>query len=290
MEEVNPYNAKKEWDGEGQTGISFVSADDAMAYVSKPKTVVIDTVKSDEPEEDVIVKDPAEEVVQPFTKTDWKKRHDDLRTWKNRTDAEHKQEITQLKAELQTNRPKYIPPKTPDELATFKKEYPDIYSVVETVSHMTTTEEVDGLKEQVTTLQDNLGKITSEKALVELKSLVPDFDSIRVSDDFQDWAKMQPEQIQDWVFRNGTNAQLAARAINLYKMEREMIDATTKTVQEDTRGTAADAVSLTGKVEEPTSKDKTWSESEIEALSIQQYEQHAAEIDKAYQDGRVVRG
>ena len=30
----------------------------------------------------------------------------------------------------------------------------------------------------------------------------PDFEDIRNSDDFHDWAKSQPQSIQDWVYKN----------------------------------------------------------------------------------------
>ncbi len=45
----------------------------------------------------------------------------------------------------------------------------------------------------------------------------PDFEDIRNSDDFHGWAKEQPKSIQDWVYKNADDADLASRALDLFK-------------------------------------------------------------------------
>ena len=47
----------------------------------------------------------------------------------------------------------------------------------------------------------------------------PDFDDIRNSDDFHDWAKEQPDSIQHWIYDNANDADLASRAIDLFKKD-----------------------------------------------------------------------
>ena len=59
-----------------------------------------------------------------------------------------------------------------------------------------------------------------EKAEVELLRLHPDFNDIRDSDDFHEWADEQPKWVQDALYENDNDARSAARAIDLYKADR----------------------------------------------------------------------
>ena len=50
----------------------------------------------------------------------------------------------------------------------------------------------------------------------------PDFDKIRDSDDFHEWAEEQPKWVQDALYENQDDARSAARAIDLYKSDRNI--------------------------------------------------------------------
>ena len=63
-------------------------------------------------------------------------------------------------------------------------------------------------------------KATKEKAEVELLKIHPDFEDIRESDDFHEWADEQPKWVQDALYENSEDAKSAARAIDLYKSDR----------------------------------------------------------------------
>jgi hypothetical protein len=58
----------------------------------------------------------------------------------------------------------------------------------------------------------------------------------------------------------------------------------------DTRGSAADAVSVKTKVEDHSPQEKLWTTSEIANLSVDQYEQLQEELDDAFTTGRIVNG
>ena len=47
----------------------------------------------------------------------------------------------------------------------------------------------------------------------------PDFEDIRNSDDFHSWAKEQPDSIQAWIYSNADDADLASRALDLFKKD-----------------------------------------------------------------------
>ena len=65
------------------------------------------------------------------------------------------------------------------------------------------------------------GKLVAE---AELMALHPDFDKIRESDEFHDWAEEQPKWVQDALYDNDNDARSAARAIDLYKVDKNIIN------------------------------------------------------------------
>ena len=71
----------------------------------------------------------------------------------------------------------------------------------------------------MTVIEEREAAIQRREAEETLKSKHPDFEDIRGDDNFHNWAKEQPEQIQDWIYNNPDNVSLAVKAIDLYKME-----------------------------------------------------------------------
>ena len=59
---------------------------------------------------------------------------------------------------------------------------------------------------------------------------------------------------------------------------------------EDPRGSAADSVNVRSKPDEPQSGEKIWTESELAALPLPEFERLQSEIDKAFIEGRVKPG
>ena len=58
-----------------------------------------------------------------------------------------------------------------------------------------------------------------EKAEQELYRMHPDFQSIRMDKKFHDWVALQPQNIQDSLYKNTSDALSASRAIDLYKAD-----------------------------------------------------------------------
>lgn len=291
-DKANPYNREKEWDDEGKSGASFTSANDSLAHGApkKPKVSMIDngpSHKEDAPEAPV---DPeAPEEAKPYKRVAWQKRYNDLKAHHDKTITGLRAEIAEIRANAAASRPQYSPPKNPAELEQFKLENPDLFAVVESIAHMRTTEEQTALKEQVKAMQEKVSYENARAAYAELKALVPDFEEIKTNPDFHEWAEQQPQQIQDWVYNNRSDATLAAQAINLYKANRGMGQAqppARKPVQPD----PSEAVMPGRKKEEPSPQERIWKISEIEALSLEDYEAQAGAIQKALADGRVRQG
>ena len=115
----------------------------------------------------------------------------------------------------------------------------------------------------------------------------PDFNDIRDSDDFHKWANNQPESIKSWIYSNADDADLASRALDLFKRDIG-IDLPQEDKSSSTTDSAADMVSTKTTTVEPK-QERVWSEKEIAAMSVQEFDKYEEEISNAMQDGRIVK-
>ena len=132
-------------------------------------------------------------------------------------------------------------------------------------------------------------KVAARKdAEKRLRNNHPDFDDIRNSDEFQDWANLQPEAIKDWIFNNPNDATLASRALDLFKKDigLEVTQPTSNSKQ--TSQSAADMIS-TKTTSVDTNQQRVWSEREIAAMSVAEFDKYESEISDAMQEGRIIK-
>ena len=217
----------------------------------------------------------------------FKKRYDDLKKHYDSTINKHKDEVRSLRSQLESSTKQFVPPKSKDELEAWRKEYPDVYDMVETIAMNKATTQSAELENKFKTLQVQQQQIAKEKAEVELLKIHPDFNDIRTKDEFHQWAEKQDPTIQGWLYENTSNAKLAARAIDLYKMDRGM-SKLTKTEEKDVKKEAAKAISKTRKaVDSDAPKKKVWTTTEISKLKPHEFEKFEKDIDLARLEGRI---
>ena len=217
----------------------------------------------------------------------FKKRYDDLKKHYDSTINKHKEELQSLRTQLESSTKQFVPPKSKEELAAWRKEYPDVYDMVETIAMDKATTQTADLENKYKDLQLQQEQIAKEKAEVELLKLHPDFGDIRQKEEFHEWAANQDPTIQGWLYENTSNAQLAARAIDLYKMDTGQ-SKLTKKEEKDVKKEAAKAISKTKKsTESDIPKKKIWTTTEIASLKPHQFEKHEKEIDLARLEGRI---
>ena len=217
----------------------------------------------------------------------FKKRYDDLKKHYDSTINKHKEELTSLRTQLESSTKQFVPPKSKEELEAWRKEYPDVYDMVETIAIDKATTQTAELENKYKNIQLQQEQIAKEKAEVELLKLHPDFTEIRAKDDFHEWAEQQDPTIQGWLYENTSNAKLAARAIDLYKADKG-ISKVNKKEEKDVKKEAAKAISKTKKsTESDIPKKKIWTTSEIGNLKPHQFEKFEKEIDLARLEGRI---
>ena len=217
----------------------------------------------------------------------FKKRYDDLKKHYDSTINKHKEELTSLRTQLESSTKQFVPPKSKEELEAWRKEYPDVYDMVETIAIDKATTQTAELENKYKNIQLQQEQIAKEKAEVELLKLHPDFNDIRAKDDFHEWAEQQDPTIQSWLYENTSNSKLAARAIDLYKMDRGQ-STLTKKEEKDVKKEAAKAISKTKKsTDTDIPKKKIWTTTEISKLKPHQFEKFEKEIDLARLEGRI---
>ena len=283
--EANPYNAKKDYIDYEQIKANaskeFADANTIAVKKDQPK-VVVDSMQPTETEEDT----PEEQADKPYKKVDYKKRYDDLKKHYDGRVNSFKSREQELLAEIRANRPTYKAPKSAEEIEAFKKEYPDVYGVVETVAHLRSSKETEDLKEEIKQLKELNQTVNKEKAEAKLARMHPDFEQIRESDEFHSWAESQPEAIKGWVYGNATNAELASRAIDLFKQD----TGKSKSKPE----LSGDLVAASEMVKVKNSKEigygskKIWTRSQIAAMSQSEFDKNEKAITEAMSEGRVV--
>ncbi len=241
---------------------------------------LIEEQKQDASTEEEIEEEPTNAEERTF-----KKRYSDLRRHQQKQTDELKAEINNLKAQLEQSTKKQIKlPKSDEDIETWAKEYPDVAGIVETIAIKKAAEQQASLEEKVKALNDMQESVSKQRAETELLQLHPDFDDIRNDDDFHAWAEEQPQWVQNALYENDNDARSAARAIDLYKADRNI------TAKKTSSKDAAKSVSTKGKRSKPASDDSgnSYKESDVQRMSAKEYEKHSDDIMEAIRNGKFI--
>ena len=218
----------------------------------------------------------------------FKKRYGDLRRHQQEKEKELSAKIEALQAQLSEATKKEINlPKSDEDIEAWAAKYPDVAAIVETIAIKKAKEQAAVLEERVKAVDELQMTATREKAEAELLRYHPDFEDIRETDDFHNWVNEQPQSIQDALYENASDARTAARAIDLYKADKNI---TTKKKTKNTDKDAARSVNARNSRSKPDTSDgsKAILESEVQKMSAQEYEKRSDEIMEAIRTGNFV--
>ena len=268
-------------------------------YQGKDRTAALQPDVPDEPENLEVLDSLKEDTQEGFLQKqkeaqdhDWKKRYSDLKSYHDRKNNEwtQQQELAEAKlklAEQKANHPDVLP-KSPEELEEFKKEYPDVYNVVETVAKLQSTERMREVETRLEELKKSEQESQVRIAEKELLSLHPDFIDIKDSPEFLSWLDDQPASIADGIRKNRTDAKWASRVLDLFKIDNNISQKKRGRPKKSDVESAAEAVTKTEKVTvSPEGEAKIWTSEEIAKLKPHQFEKLESEIDKASREGRI---
>ena len=216
----------------------------------------------------------------------FKKRYSDLRRHQQKQAEEFKTELAELKRQLADATKKEMKlPKSDEDIEQWAADYPDVAAIVETIAMKKAREQSTALEERLKVIDEMQVSATKEKAEAALMQMHPDFDEIRDSDSFHEWAEEQPKWVQDALYENDNDARSAARAIDLYKADMGIGKKKSKSDKD-----AAKSVSTKNSRSKPQ-EDETSTyikESDVQNMSAQEYEAKSDEIMEAIRSGKFV--
>jgi hypothetical protein len=230
-------------------------------------------------------KEVEEEPTNAEEKT-FKKRYSDLRRHQQKQAEDFKTELAELKRQLSDATKKEMKlPKSDEDIEEWAKEYPDVAAIVETIAMKKASEQSSALEERIKAIDEMQLSATKEKAEAELMRLHPDFDDIRDSDEFHQWAEDQPKWVQDALYENDNDARSAARAIDLYKADMGINKKKPKSDKD-----AAKSVSTKNSRSKPQENEESsyLKESDVQNMSAREYEKHSDEIMEAIRSGKFI--
>ena len=254
-----------------------------------------DKRKQEEAELEQMLKEQRGETEEPITEEPepasaeektFKKRYSDLRRHQQQQAEDFKKELAELRSQLDSATKKEMKlPKSDEDIEEWAKNYPDVAAIVETIAMKKASEQSSALEERIKAIDELQLSATKEKAEAELMRLHPDFDIIRDSDEFHEWADNQPKWVQDALYENDNDARSAARAIDLYKADMGISKKKPKSDKE-----AAKSVSTKNSRSKPQENEEAsyLKESEVQRMSAQEYENRSDEIMEAIRSGKFI--
>ena len=215
----------------------------------------------------------------------FKKRYGDLRRHMQDKEKEFQDQLNELKKQLtDATRKEMKLPKSDEDIEEWAKDYPDVAAIVETIAMKKASEQAAGLEERMKMIDEMQQAASKDKAEAELMQLHPDFDEIRDSDDFHEWAEQQPKWVQTALYENDNDARSAARAIDLYKADRGIGK---KKASNKDAAKSVDTKNTRSKPQE--SEESTYlRESQVQKMSAQEYEARSDEIMEAIRSGKFI--
>ena len=213
----------------------------------------------------------------------FKKRYGDLRRHMQEKEKEFNEKLEALTTK--TKRASIVPPKSDDDIDAWAKEYPDVAGIVETIAAKKAKELFSKAESRLSELDEAHNEALRIKAENQIRKTHDDFDELRSSESFHDWADEQPKWVKDALYENMDDPASVIRVIDLYKVDNGMTPAArtqskkaaASTVTKGSR-TSIDAKGLQGQIKE----------SDVAKMSTQEFEKRQDEITEAMRKGKFV--
>ena len=230
---------------------------------------------------------PSEEEPTTAEEKTFKKRYGDLRRHSQEKEKQFQKQLDDMKEQLAKATKKEMKlPKSDEDIEAWATEYPDVAKIVETIAMKKAKEQSLELESRIQKIDEMSADAQKDKAEAELMKIHPDFNDIRDSDEFHDWADEQPKWVQDALYENDNDARSAARAIDLYKADKG-IGKETKTKSDKSAAMEVGTKTTKTKVD-ATDSGKKILESNVQKMSAKQYEKQADTIMEAIRSGNFV--
>lgn len=213
----------------------------------------------------------------------FKKRYGDLRRHMQEKEKEWNERFEALEKRKATDT--VVPPKSDEDIEAWAKQYPDVAGIVEKIASKKAKEMFSKAESRLKELDEAHNEALRMKAENAIRKAHDDFDELRSSDEFHNWAEEQPKWVKDALYENMDDPASVIRVIDLYKVDNGMTPAAKKdsrkaaasTVTKGTR-TSIDTKGVSGQIKE----------SEVAKMSAKEFEERQDEITEAMRKGKFI--
>jgi len=213
----------------------------------------------------------------------FKKRYGDLRRHIQKKEKEWEEKLEAL--QKRSAREGIVAPKSDEDIESWAKEYPDVAGIVETIAAKKAQEMFAKAEIRLQELDDAQAEVTRSKAENKIKETHADFDELRESDKFHDWADEQPKWVRDALYENSDDPASVVRIIDLYKIDNGL----TSTDRKTKRKAAASTVTKRSKTEvDVEDANNVITETQVAKMSAKEFEERSDEINIAIRSGKFV--
>lgn len=213
----------------------------------------------------------------------YKKRYDDIRKLQSNTAAE----LKAIKAQLENAKEQGLvrPPKSDEDIQAWADKYPDVAAIVETIAEKKAQEKFSVAEKRLREIDEMSAEADRSKSMDAIRKSHSDFDDLKESDEFHDWAGEQPKWVQDALYENQDDPRSVVRVIDLYKSDKGLDTKSRKKSSKD----AASAV-VTKRTTKPTQAETevSFTESMISKMSMKEFEKNQDAIMEAQRSGKFI--
>lgn len=262
------------------------------------KTVYLNDPINQAPEEDENKTEPLEpsENGEPTSansnqEVDYKKRYDDLNIHVRNIKTSFENQISDLKSQLLNTTNKLVSetttlpkmPKTPEEFKAFEAKYPELAGMITTAAMMVSANTTSAVDQKLKLLEEHQNALRAEKGVTELKKYHPDFEIIKDDPRFIEWFNMQTPGVKALI--QSTIPKDIALGLDKFK---EYAGIKTQVQKVEARKDATREVRTpNSRVQIGEGQKRTYTNAEINKMSITEFEKNKDDIIAAQYEGRI---
>ena len=241
--------------------------------------------QQEEQDQESVAKEQQVDAKEPETGEErtYKKRYDDIRKLQSNTAAE----LKAIKAQLENAKEQGIvrPPKSDEDIQAWADKYPDVAAIVETIAEKKAQEKFSVAEDRLRQIDEMSEEANRCKSMDVIRDSHSDFDDLKESDEFHDWAGEQPKWVQDALYENQDDPRSVVRVIDLYKGDKGL---DTKSRKKSTKEAASAVVTKRSTKPSQADTEGTFTESQIGRMSMKDVEKHQDAIMEAQRTGKFV--
>jgi len=213
----------------------------------------------------------------------FKKRYGDLRRHMQEKEKEWDEKFQAFEKRLEKE--SIVPPKSDEDIEQWSKEYPDVAGIVETIAAKKAKEMFSKAEARMQEFDKIQVEAERTKAETTIRKSHEDFDDLRASDEFHNWADEQPKWVKDALYENSDDPASVVRIIDLYKVDKGLTKSAKKAKAKDAASTVTRRTKTQVDVEDAHDAIR---ESEVAKMSDREFEERSDEINKAIRSGKFV--